>query len=307
MTAIVPEPGVLLSAELTVSCGEPVALSELLASSAVNGPTGVAVRITEPAKPGVNVTVTVADLDVPVVIVPRLAPGDNVKGAPTASEADTGTGVPLPLVPLNPKDPETPVAVITAEKDADVVPGGTVIELGVTSTPVGLPVSEIVTDPANPDARVTAIVTGTVWPMNPASEAADRLNAGLTLMLPDVVTAIVPPCATPEKPRLVLLVETELSTVTVKAALVFPDATVIDGGLNEKPLAGDGVTTTAPPNPVSRLTVTVIPVLPPANVLAEFTERVKPGIIATATDDDCVNGCTVPVNVRDPGAVAVTV
>jgi hypothetical protein len=203
----------------------------LLDKAAVNGPTGVAVSVTEPEKPWLKVTVTLADLDVPVMIVPRLVPVDNVNGAPIVSETETGTGVPLPVLPLNPKEPETPVEVITAEKDADEDPGGTVTELGVTSTPVRPLASDMVTDPENPLVRATPTVTGTVWPTNPANGEDVKLNAGLIVSEPDVLTAIVPPCATPEKPRLVLLLETEGSTVTVKLALLLPAATVADGGL----------------------------------------------------------------------------
>jgi hypothetical protein len=106
---------------------------------------------------------------------------------------------------------------------------------------------------------------------------------------------------------LVLLAVTEESTVTVKLALVLPAATVAVGGLNEKPLAGVGVIRIVPPNPVARLTLTSRLALPPAKVLAEPAESVKPGTSATATDADWLKASTVPVKVSAPGPLALTV
>ena len=110
----------------------------------------------------------------------------------------------------------------------------------------------------------------------------------------------------PEKPAVTLPVAVA-AIPAVKLAVVEPDATVTEAGDRLTPDDAAGVITTAPLNPATRFTVTVTVLLPPGNVLVAATPNENPATVEMFTVAVCVIVPEVPVNVRTPVPVAVTV
>jgi hypothetical protein len=127
------------------------------------------------------------------------------------------------------------------------------------------------------------------------------------LMLPEPLTPMEPPCAVPEKPAVTLLPVSVAATAALNVALVEPAPTVAEAGDRVTPGDEDGVITTAPLNPVERFTVTVTVLLPPGKVLVPDTPSENPATGVMFTAEFCVIVPEVPVNVRTPEPVAVTV
>jgi hypothetical protein len=270
-------------------------------------------NVTGPVNPDASVTANCPLVLPPGLIDPSDPPDPSVNGAPMFSVTvvdavipGVPTSVPVKLI----VPPVVMFAGIVAMNVAVVVPAGTFTLLGDSTMPVRPLVGAIETAPVKPALGFTVIVIGTVCPEYPNTVPPVKLNGTpLKVMVFDPLTKTDPPCATPEKFTVgVVVLLTVLATVAVNCADVDPGATVIEFGESDTPvLEGAGVITTAPVNPAARFTVTVTVELPPGNVGVATTPRENPAAKAICTDAVCVIPLAVPVKVNVPGPVAVTV
>jgi len=309
VTVIVEGPAVAVLLALTFNVTLPDADTEDDVSEATALPDAVcADNVTGPLNPLANVTLTCPLVAPPWTMELSVLPDPNVKGGVTVKVTEV-LAVSDPDDPVNwMVPPLVTLAGIVATKLAVVVPAGTVTLLGVTTTPPTPPLGETTTAPLKPVLAFTVTTIGTDCPEKPETEPPLRVK-GVTpkAMLPDPGTAIDPPCAVPEKPTATLLPVSVLETLAVNVAEVDPAATVAEAGDRVTPGEDDGVMTTAPLNPEERFTETVTVLLPPGNVLVPNTPSENPATGAMFTVAVCVSPLAVPVKVRTPDPVAVTV
>ena len=304
ITLIVLRPGFAFDAALTVSCVEPDAVKNCAPSPAVTEPTTAVESVTEPLNPGANCTLTGAERVPPGNVEPRLLPPDSVKGAGDryckgrAGGESRGGSVKADRAGLRAR----------RNRSDEAGAGGIRRDRGArrrhreAGNAAGH--GDTMTAPVNPALRTTGTVICIVCPAKAVADPLVSEKGAASAMLLCVVTARLPPCATPENDSPKLLPDALAGIVTLNV-VEFP-VTMLDGGSNVAPPLDDGVITTGVVNPEARVKFTVTLVVPPGKLEPLVADIVKPGTIATDTGTDCVSPAAVPVKVSVPPAVAVT-